>query len=150
MSKQACDYVTFEIAGRMFGTDVSTVHDVFRLEALTPVPLARPDVAGLLNLRGRIVTAVDARRRLGLAPREQGYAGAMAIGVERGGESYGLVVDRVGDVLRLDGEQFEETPASLDEGWREVSRGIFRLKGELLVELDMDRMLDAPAAATAV
>jgi purine-binding chemotaxis protein CheW len=149
MSEDGRDYVTFEIAGRMFGAQVSTVHDVFRLDALTPVPLSRRDIAGLLNLRGRIVTAVDARARLGLPPRSEGYAGAMAIGVERGGESYGLVVDRVGDVLHLSDAQFEEAPSNLDEAWRDVSHGIFRLEGELLVALDIGRMLDAPAAQAA-
>jgi len=141
-----CEYVTFEIDGRWFGAQVSEVHDVFAIHAVTPVPMARGDVAGLLNLRGRIVTAIDARRRLGMQVREGGYAGAMAIGVEREGESYGLVVDAVGEVLRLNDDAREETPGNLDERWREVSRGVFRLPKGLLVALDIARMLDAHSA----
>lgn len=138
------EYVTFEIAGRWFGAEVSSVHDVFKLQDVTPVPLARHDVAGLLNLRGRIVTAIDARLRLGLPPREGGYKGATAIGVDRDGESYGIVVDAVGEVLPLANAQFEETPGNLDTAWREVARGVFRLPRGLIVALDIERLLDAP------
>lgn len=143
------EYVTFEIDGRWFGAAVHEVHDVFALHAVTPVPLARGDVAGLLNLRGRIVTAIDARRRLGMPGRTDGYAGAMAIGVEREGESYGLVVDAVGEVLRLDENDREDAPGNLDESWREVALGIYRLPKGLLVALDIARMLDSPTAAAA-
>lgn len=143
------EYVTFQIDGRWFGAQVSDVHDVFALHAVTPVPRARADVAGLLNLRGRIVTAIDARRRLGMPAREGGYAGAMAIGVEREGESYGLVVDAVGEVLRLNEDIREDAPGNLDESWREVACGVFRLPKGLLVALDIAKMLDAPPAATA-
>ncbi|MBU6371928.1 MAG: chemotaxis protein CheW [Alphaproteobacteria bacterium] len=143
------EYVTFEIDGRWFGAQVSDVHDVFAIQAVTPVPLARPDVAGLLNLRGRIVTAIDARRRLGMPARTGGYAGAMAIGVEREGESYGLVVDAVGEVLRLDADIREDAPGNLDESWREVACGVFRLPKGLLVALDIAKMLDAPPSTIA-
>ncbi len=143
------EHVTFEIAGRLFGAAVSEVHDVFKLQALTPVPLARQDVAGLLNLRGRIVTAIDARLRLGLPPREGGYQGATAIGIERDGEPYGLVIDRIGEVMRLGDDQFEPTPNTLDERWKEVARGVYRLPQGLLVAIDVARMLDPPAAAQA-
>jgi purine-binding chemotaxis protein CheW len=139
----ARELVTFEIADGYFGADVSAVHDVFALHALTPVPLARTDIAGLLNLRGRIVTIVDARRRLGLPSRPGGFKGAMAIGLEIGGESYGLLVDRVGEVLRVNEAQYEENPINLSASWRDVSRGVYRLENRLLIALDVDRMLDA-------
>jgi purine-binding chemotaxis protein CheW len=139
------EYVTFQIDGRWFGAEVSEVHDVFAIQAVTPVPCARADVAGLLNLRGRIVTAIDARRRLGMQARAGGYAGAMAIGIEREGESYCLIVDAVGEVLRLDGDIREEPPGNLDDRWREVARGVYRLPKGLLVALEVARMLDAPS-----
>lgn len=143
------EYVTFSIDGRWFGAQVSDVHDVFAIQAVTPVPLARADVAGLLNLRGRIVTAIDARRRLGMPSRPGGYAGAMAIGVEREGESYGLVVDAVGEVLRLNEDIREDAPGNLDESWREVACGVFRLPKGLLVALDISKMLDAAPSSIA-
>ena len=63
------DFVTVVTAGQVFGLTLDRVRDVFVPRGLSPVPLAPPEVAGLLNLRGRIVTAVDLRRRLGLGPR---------------------------------------------------------------------------------
>jgi purine-binding chemotaxis protein CheW len=142
------EFVTFEIGGRLFGAPVRDVHDVFTLQNVTPVPLARPDIAGLLNLRGRIVTVIDARRRLGLTPREGGLQGCIAIGLEQNGESFGLAVDRVGEVLRLSQDQFEDNPVNLDGAWREVSRGVYRLEQGLLIELDVGRMLEASGAAS--
>jgi purine-binding chemotaxis protein CheW len=141
------EFVTFTIGDRLFGAPVSDVHDVFALTTLTPVPLSRPDIAGLLNLRGRIVTVMDARRRLGLPARQRDAKGLITIGLDRDGESYGLVVDSVGEVLRLRQDQFEENPVNLDPAWREVSRGVYRLDAGLLIELDINRMLDAPAGA---
>jgi purine-binding chemotaxis protein CheW len=143
------EFVTFEVDGRPFGVEVSEVHDVFALQTLTPVPLARPHITGLLNLRGRIVTAIDARRRLGLPDRPQGWKGAMVIGVERNGESYGLLIDKVAEVLRLPDDRFDENPVNLDPRWRAISRGVYRLDGRLLVAIDIDRMIDANPAAEA-
>lgn len=143
------EHITFEIAGRLFSAEVREVQDVFKLHAVTPVPMARRDIAGLLNLRGRIVTAIDARLRLGLPPREGGYQGATAIGIEREGEPYGLVIDQVGEVLTLSDDQFEPTPNTLDPRWREVARGVYRLPQGLVVSLDIARMLDPPGEAQA-
>jgi purine-binding chemotaxis protein CheW len=105
------------------------------------VPLASPEIAGLINLRGRIVTLIDLRRRLGLGPREAG-AECMAIGVEVHGESYGLLIDSIGEVLKLDGTAQEPKPANLDAALAEVATGIYRLENELLVIVDVDRVLD--------
>ena len=60
------DYVTFVIAGQLFGIPVLRVQDVLSWHQITPIPLAPPEIAGSLNLRGRIVTAIDVRLRLGL------------------------------------------------------------------------------------
>ena len=139
------EYVTFRICDQLFGLSVNEIHDVFRPAKMTAVPLSASEIAGVLNLRGRIVTAIDARRRLGMQARAGGYAGAMAIGLEREGESYCLIVDAVGEVLRLDGDIREEPPGNLDDRWREVARGVYRLPKGLLVALEVARMLDAPS-----
>src|SRR3954468_2403156 len=92
------EYVTAVIGGQMFGLPLSRVQDVFMPERLTRVPLASADVAGVLNLRGRIVTAIDMRSRLGLPKRDTDMP-TMAVGVDLRGESYGLLIDTIGDVL---------------------------------------------------
>src|SRR5258705_9772100 len=105
----AIEYVTATIGGQLFGLPISGVQDVFMPERLTRVPLAAPEFAGMLNLRGRIVTAVDMRLRLGLAPAEAGKA-RLAVGVESKGEAYGLLIRGGGGVIRAPGGGFGEKP----------------------------------------
>ena len=106
-------YVTATIGEQLFGLPIARVQDVFVPERMTPVPLAAAEIAGLINLRGRIVTMIDMRRRLGL-PVDRTIADPMAIGVEWRGESYGLLIDEIGEVVMLPTAGREPTPANLD------------------------------------
>ena len=99
-SEQVTEYVTVMIGGQLFGLPISRVQDVFMPDRVTRVPLSAPEIAGVLNLRGRIVTAIDMRRRLGLPPRTDDKP-SMAVGIELKGESYGLLIDTVGEVMKL-------------------------------------------------
>ncbi|MEM1138365.1 MAG: chemotaxis protein CheW, partial [Pseudomonadota bacterium] len=94
------DFVTVMIGDQSFGIPVETIQDVFQPQAITHVPLAPKLIDGVLNLRGRIVTAIDVRKRLGMEPRDRNK-GCMAIGIEKDQESFGLLVDKVGEVLRV-------------------------------------------------
>jgi purine-binding chemotaxis protein CheW len=143
-----CDYVTFTTADQLFGLPIERVQDVFRPNHITRVPLAGPEIAGVLNLRGRIVTAIELRSRLGLGTREADQV-AMAIGIEHRGESFGLLVDAVGEVMKLPGGEREPNPINLDRNLGRVSAGVYRLDGQLMVTLDIDRVLDLAAEATA-
>ncbi|MFC7292155.1 chemotaxis protein CheW [Hirschia litorea] len=135
------EYVTFQIGSQTFGTSVLEVHDVFRPTQVTKVPLAKPDIAGVLNLRGRIVTAIDARARLGLPPREGDPDDIMAIGIEQNGESFGLIIDTVGEVVRLEDVNLEKNPVNLDPIWASVSKGVHRLGDKLLIVMDIGKIL---------
>ena len=135
------EYVTAMIGGQLFGLPISRVQDVFMPERLTRVPLARPEIAGVLNLRGRIVTAIDMRCRLGL-PKVEEKRPPMAVGIECKGESYGLLIDSVGEVLKLDDNAREPNPVNLDSRLAQISAGVHRLDGQLLVILDVERVLD--------
>jgi purine-binding chemotaxis protein CheW len=142
------EYVTAVIGGQLFGLPILRVQDVFIPERVTRVPLAPPEIAGVLNLRGRIVTLIDMRDRLGLDKR-QDDGPAMAIGVESRGESYGLLIDSVGEVLKLDDDTREANPINLDPRLARVSAGIHRLEGQLLMVVDVERVLDIGANALA-
>jgi purine-binding chemotaxis protein CheW len=143
------DFVTFTAADQLFGLPIECVQDVFRPTSITRVPLAGPEIAGVLNLRGRIVTAIVLRSRLGLGAGEAGEV-PMAIGIESKGESFGLLVDAVGEVLKLSDDAREPNPINLDRNLGRVSAGVYRLDGQLLVVLDIDRVLDlSPEAAAA-
>lgn len=134
------DFVTFIIADQLFGIPVLKVQDVLSAHNITRIPLAPPEIAGSLNLRGRIVTAMDVRLRLGLPPREP--RSNMSIVAEHEGELYSLMVDSVGEVLALKGADWERNPPTLDPKFRDYSLGIYRLDNKLLVVLDVNRLLD--------
>jgi purine-binding chemotaxis protein CheW len=134
------EYVTASVGGQLFGLPILRVQDVFVPDRLTRVPLAPPEIAGVLNLRGRIVTLLDLRRRFGL-PEADGDTPPMAVGVEAHGEFYALLVDGIGEVLRLNDSMREANPVNLDPALAMVSTGIHRLDGQLLVMLDVDNVL---------
>jgi purine-binding chemotaxis protein CheW len=135
------EYVTAMIGGQLFGLPISRVQDVFMPDRLTRVPLASDDVAGVLNLRGRIVTAIDMRARLGLPKHDDGRP-PMAVGVDMRGESYGLLIDNIGEVLKLQNDSREVNPVNLDPRMAKMAGGVHRLDGQLMVVLDVDRVLE--------
>ena len=142
------DFVTFTIAGQLFGVPVLAVQDVLRPQAITRIPMAPPEILGSLNLRGRIVTAIEMRSRLDAQPRDNGIE-AMAIGIEAKGESFGLLVDTVGEVLKLADFELEPNPINLDRKLAVLSHGVYRLDNQLLVVLDIDEVLRLRGKAAA-
>jgi len=142
------EYVTVTVGEQLFGLPIARVHDVFLPARVTPVPLARPEIAGVLNLRGRIITMLDMRSRLGLPPLKSG-AERMAVGVEFRGEAYGLLVDTMGEVMRLSQSGRDPNPTHLDPSWATVTAGVHSLEARLMVVLDIDRLLEPPTHALA-
>jgi purine-binding chemotaxis protein CheW len=142
------EFVTVTVDGQMFGIPVLSVQDVLGPQKITKIPLSPPEIAGVLNLRGRIVTAIDLRRRLRLAGRPEGERG-MSVVVEHKGEPYSLIVDSVGEVMALPESAYERNPPTLSARWREISGGIYRLDGNLLVVLEVDKALDFGPVAEA-
>ncbi|MBL4601939.1 MAG: chemotaxis protein CheW [Emcibacteraceae bacterium] len=134
------DFVTIRLDGQLCGLPVLEVHDVLTKQVITRVPKAPEAVAGVLNLRGQIVTAIDLRKRLKLSDREEGSE-EMNVVVEYQDEPYSLIIDKVGDVLSLSEDTFEKNPVTLEACWQNVSTGIFRLEKELLVILDIEKLL---------
>jgi purine-binding chemotaxis protein CheW len=135
------DYVTMSIGGQLFGIPVLKVQDVLGPQKITRVPLAPEEVAGSLNLRGRIVTAVDVRLRLGL-PKKEDDKNSMSVVVEHENELYSLLVDSVGEVLSLEAQDYQRNPPTLNPRLREFSDGIYRLNESLLVVLSVSSLLN--------
>lgn len=140
-SEMTEEFVTFTIADQIFGIPVLQIQDVLSSYHITPIPLAPQEIIGSLNLRGRVVTAIDVRLRLGL-PARSADAESMSIVAENEGELYSLMVDSVGEVLALPQSAFERNLPTLDAKFRAFSEGIYRLDGQLLVVLDVNRLLD--------
>lgn len=141
---RATDFVTATIAGQTFGIPVPAVRDVLAPQRMTRIPLAGPEIAGSLNLRGRIVTVIDLRVCLGLPGHRDamGAGGGVHVVVDHRGELYSLLVDGVGEVLALLPAVAGASPAALDPRWREAADGIYRLEDRLLVALAVGRLLD--------
>jgi purine-binding chemotaxis protein CheW len=134
------DFLTINISGQMFGIPILQVQDVLGEVKVTRIPLAPPQVMGSLNLRGRIVTAIDVRKCLGLNPLEDNEK-RMSVVVIHDDELYSLIIDNVGDVLTLQDNEFEQNPATLDITWKAISLGVYRLDNQILVILDVPKLL---------
>lgn len=138
-ANEKAEYLTFGVADQQLAIPATLVRDVLRLPKLTPVPLSPPDVAGLMNLRGHIVTAVDLCARLGFG--EQVSERRMAIVIEHGVETICLVVDAVGDVTLVANDNIGPNPASMPQVWQGISNGVFNCAGKLTVALDIEKAL---------
>ena len=137
-------FCTFYLAGHCFGVEVDEVQEVLRHQDMTAVPLAGPEVGGLMNLRGQIVTAVDLRERLGLPKRSEDETPMnVVIRTEEGAVS--LLVDQIGDVLMADESSFERPPETLSGHARRLILGAYKLDGRLLLVLDTQRAIDLAA-----
>ncbi len=133
--------LTVTVAGQPCCLPVLAIRDVLRAQTVTRIPLAVPEIAGSLNLRGRIVTAIDVRARLGLS-RDVPAHKLMSVVVELGNELYSLLVDEVRDVVQLPPGAVLANPPTLDPAWHRVAAGVWRDEGRLIVLLDVERLLD--------
>jgi purine-binding chemotaxis protein CheW len=131
-------YCTFLLGGHYFGVEVVKVQEVIRHQGMTRVPLAPAVVRGLINLRGQIVTAIDLRRRLDLPDRPDGEPPVNVV-VQTDDGAVSLLVDEIGDVLRVSETAFERPPDTLRGTARDLIRGAYKLEGRLLLILDTDR-----------
>lgn len=143
-------YVTMTISGQLFGVPIMQVEDIVEPDRITPVPLAPKQIAGVMNLRGRVVTVIDLKQCLGRGALNKANgedeaatpARRFSITVEKNGSLYTLLVDNIGDVRALPDSGLEMIPPNLDSQFRRVASGVYRLKGELLVVLDIDKVFE--------
>lgn len=133
-------FVTLTVADQLCGVPVLAVRDILGEHKITRIPLAPMEIAGSLNLRGRIVTAIDLRQRLRLPPASADKP-RMSVVAEQGGELYALLVDQVSEVMSVKATAFERNPPTLPQTWAQFSSGIYRLDGRLLVVLDVGKLL---------
>ncbi|HKX27436.1 MAG TPA: chemotaxis protein CheW [Blastocatellia bacterium] len=141
---ETSQFCTFYLDGLFFGVDVLTVQEVIRYQEMTRVPLAPAVVRGLINLRGQIVTAIDLRRQLELRerPADQ-HPMNVVIRTDEGAVS--LLVDEIGDVLEVGADAFERPPETIHGAARDLIRGVYKLKGRLLLILDTEKALVSSA-----
>jgi purine-binding chemotaxis protein CheW len=133
-------FATFSVAEMFCGIDVTQVQEVLKYQEMTPVPLAPDVIQGLINLRGQIVTAVDLRRRFRLPERAEDQK-PMNMVLRCDGGAVSLLVDKIGDVIEVDGSNHEAPPSTMDPFHREVVETVFKLDGKLLLALDTAKLM---------
>lgn len=134
------EFVTFRLAEQWLGIPVMLVQEVLMAMRIARVPMAPEAIAGFLNLRGQIVTAVDLRSTLRLPPRAAD-AEIMNVVVLLDGELFAFMVDEVGDVVSVPSESVEPTPTMLDARWRAACSGIVRRDRGLLLVMNVQDVL---------
>lgn len=135
-NKKTQSLVTITVGDQLFGIPILQIQDVLRPQKINKTPLASDDIVGSLNVRGRIITVIDMRVRLGM-PVHDNLEDTMNVVIEHNGELYSLMVDKVGEVISPRQDQFESNLGTLNSNWREISSGIYRLEKILLVVLDV-------------
>ena len=141
----ARQYSTFRLAENWYAVDVLQVQEIIRPQEMTRVPLASPVVSGLINLRGQLVTALDLRRRLDLAPRTDGRE-PMNVVIRTAEGPVSLLVDEIGDVLEIDSKDLEVPPETVEPGLRALLTSVARLDGRLLLLLDLEAVMELSPA----
>ena len=131
---------TFHVGQYLFGVEVSLVQEIVRLQTITPVPLSGREIAGLINLRGEVLTAVDLRARLGLPPADSGRDPINVV-VRVDEEPVSLLVDEIGGVQEVSSVPFETTPTTVDPHVRHLLLGAYTLPDRLLLSLDARKVL---------
>lgn len=135
-------YSTFIVEGVHFGVRTSEVIEFTKGLEVTPIPLGPPVVAGFMNLRGQIVTAIDIRKQLNLSGTRDDET-TIGIFFRHEGSLYSLLVDEVHDILELADEQFEPPPSSLQLSARDVVAGVYKLPKRLLVIIDPHKIVSS-------
>ncbi len=138
---QENQFCTFYLEKLFFGIEVEKVQEIIRYQKITHVPLSSPEVAGLINLRSQIVTAIDLRRRLNLIDNKMEKL-PLNVVVRFEDETISLLVDEVGDVIDVSQDNFEPPPETLRGKVRELIRGAYKLEKQLLLILDVEKVVD--------
>ncbi len=136
-SREMRQFCTFMVADHHFGIEVNQVQEVLRNQTLTTVPMAPPEVAGLLNLRGQILPAIHLRTRFGFESQDgTGAPNPIHVIINTSEGPVDLLADKVGDVLSLDASDYEETHESIQGKMKHIVTGIYKLTDKLLLAID--------------
>lgn len=146
VDSQTDKYVIMRLDHQLFGMKVDAIRDVLLPQTITPVPLASPEVVGLINLRGRIVTAISLRQKLKLNSKTP--AKHRHVVVEYGNDMYSLLVDSVADVVDIGIGDIATNPENLSQEWKEVCQGVYPMERDLMVVVDLDRILGYSASTS--
>ncbi len=138
--------VVFDLAEQQYGVNISTVREIIRMSNITHVPDAPPSVEGVINLRGGVIPVVDLRKRFSLEVSEATDRSRIVV-VELGGDSIGVIVDGVAEVLRIQSDSVEDAASVVTTADSFYIEGIAKIDGQLLILLDLEKALSGDALA---
>ncbi len=132
--------VTFQLDNETYAIDVMQVREVLRSVDIVPVPGAPSFVLGIINLRGNVVTVLDARMRFGLQTQSQGEESRIII-LERGDQEVGILIDSVSEVIEIDMQEVEPAPTVGEEASNRYVEGVVTRNDQLVILVDLNRLL---------
>lgn len=134
-------YLALRLDKQLFGILVDTVQDVLPPMQITPIPLSPPEVKGSLNLRGRIVTAINLRAKLGIDEPEEELAKYRSVVIDVDGNLYSLIIDSVSEVIDIEDNKIDRLPENISAKWKDVGTGVYQMENELMIFLDSYKLL---------
>jgi|SRR5689334_18160712 len=132
--------VGFRIGKETFGVPINLIHEIVRLPEITAVPDAPEYVEGVINLRGKIISVIDLRKRFGEKRVERNRKNRILV-AEIDRKMVGLIVDAASEVLRLPHSEIEAPPEVLDEGEVKYVTGVGKLNGRLVILIDLAKIM---------
>ena len=135
-------WVTFHLDKEVYGINVMQVQEVLRYSEIAPVPGSPDYVLGIINLRGNVVTVIDTRMRFGIEPMEVTDSSRIVI-IEAGGQVVGILVDSVAEVVDLSVDDIDPAPNIGTEESAQFIKGVANLGQELLIIIDLNKLLTA-------
>ena len=133
--------VGFQVGRETYGVPITSLHEIVRVPEITAVPDAPDYMEGVMNLRGKIVSVIDLRKRLGETKASITRRNRILV-VEHKGRLSGLIVDSASEVLKISASDVEPSPTSLSQGGSDCVTGLGKYKGRLIILLDMKKLLD--------
>jgi len=137
--------VGFRVGRETYGVPIASLHEIVRVPEITAVPDAPEYIEGVINLRGKIVSVIDLRKRFGEPATALNRRNRILV-VEHGGRLSGLIVDAASEVLKIPAADIEPSPTALQDGGLNCVTGLGKYRERLIVMLDMSRLLDGSSA----
>jgi len=141
--------VGFQVGRETYGVPITSLHEIVRVPEITAVPDAPTYMEGVINLRGKIVSVIDLRKRFAEKNAGSGRQNRILV-VEHNGRLAGLIVDSASEVLKIPASDIEPPPATFQDGGLNCVTGLGKYRGRLIVLLDMARLLEYSGLRTTV
>lgn len=132
--------VGFRIGRETFGVPIALVHEIVRVPDITAVPDSADFIEGVINLRGKIISVVDLRKRFGEREISSGKKNRILV-VEVDGKMVGLIVDAASEVLKMPHSEIDNPPNINDENGLNYVTGVGKLKDRLIILIDLNKIL---------